>query len=76
MEDPLTPQLLSLNETAERLGIGRSTTQTLIDTGQLRASDVATPGSSKRHLRIAVSDIEAFVASRAVRAKRSPVGDA
>ena len=61
-----TPEALTLDETAERLGVTRRTVERLIQRGELRAVDVSPPAAPGRAARLHVlrDDLDAFIEAR------------
>lgn len=58
------PVLLKRKEAARLLGVSMMHISNLIDAGQLRAVNLATPGSRYRMLRIPISELNRFVSGR------------
>ncbi|MDI9401727.1 MAG: helix-turn-helix domain-containing protein [Limisphaerales bacterium] len=56
--------LLKRKEAARLLGVSMMHISNLIDSGQLRAVNLATPGSRYRMLRIPISELNRFVSGR------------
>lgn len=60
-------QKLTIDETAERLDVSRSTVLRLINDGELIPIDMATRGAPRRNLRVPIREIEKFERRRAVK---------
>ncbi|NCC85417.1 MAG: DNA-binding protein [Clostridia bacterium] len=58
------PVLLKRKEAARLLGVSMMHISNLIDAGQLRAVNLASPGSRYRMLRIPISELNRFVSGR------------
>ena len=69
-EPPL--KMLSPPEVARRLRIKADSVRQLIRSGELRAADLARPGSRRPRFRIEPADVELFLAGRAVRPPDKP----
>jgi excisionase family DNA binding protein len=63
-QQPEKPVLLKRKEAARLLGVSMMHISNLIDAGQLRAVNLATPGSRYRMLRIPISELNRFVSGR------------
>lgn len=63
-QKPEKPVLLKRKEAARLLGVSMMHISNLIDAGQLRAVNLATPGSRYRMLRIPISELNRFVSGR------------
>ncbi len=63
-QSPEKPVLLKRKEAARLLGVSMMHISNLIDAGQLRAVNLATPGSRYRMLRIPISELNRFVSGR------------
>ncbi|MCK9316518.1 MAG: helix-turn-helix domain-containing protein [Verrucomicrobia bacterium] len=63
-QPPEKPVLLKRKEAARLLGVSMMHISNLIDAGQLRAVNLATPGSRYRMLRIPISELNRFVSGR------------
>ena len=74
MSNPSTV-LLTVPETAVRLGVQRNTVYRLINAGELRAVNVAATGSKSR-ARIREDDLAAFIESRTTSFDKPTVDDA
>lgn len=61
----VAPQLLRLEDAADRLGISRDSVERLIASGDLAAVDIRAGGNRPR-LRVAETDLAAFIAARAL----------
>lgn len=63
-QQPEKPVLLKRKEAARLLGVSMMHISNLIDAGQLRAVNLASPGSRYRMLRIPISELNRFVSGR------------
>jgi excisionase family DNA binding protein len=63
-QNPEKPVLLKRKEAARLLGVSMMHISNLIDSGQLRAVNLASPGSRYRMLRIPISELNRFVSGR------------
>lgn len=64
-------QLLTIPETAERLGdVSDNHVYRLIASGALNAVDISQPGARKSKTRVREDDLQAFIAARTRSAKR------
>ncbi|MFI6793617.1 helix-turn-helix domain-containing protein [Nonomuraea sp. NPDC050383] len=56
--------LFTIPEAAKQLRLGPVTVYALITDGDLEAIDVARPGSTRTHLRVPLSAIQKYIATR------------
>jgi excisionase family DNA binding protein len=60
----MSTQLLTIPETAKKLGLAMTTVYKMIAEGDLRAVDVAVRGAKKSKTRVREDDLEAFIEGR------------
>jgi excisionase family DNA binding protein len=71
----MTTKLLTVPETAARLGVQRNTVYRLIKAGALRTVDIAATGKKAR-ARVREDDLAAFIESRTASVETPTVDDA